>query len=138
MFLITALSSDSGTDAAAGGAVRASSRWGDYFDGLAARLTGQYSRLGALMDPVIDRLLVICGVIVCWKFDLLAALAARDPGRPRAVHARRRAARAAPRRASCGSTTLGRLAVGPVMLSLFFGLVGWSTAGNVALLTSVC
>ena len=32
--------------------------WGDYADGIAARVTGQYSRLGALMDPVTDRLLV--------------------------------------------------------------------------------
>ena len=38
--------------------------WGDYADGIAARVTGQYSRLGALMDPVTDRLLVICGVVV--------------------------------------------------------------------------
>ena len=46
--------------------------WGDYADGIAARLTGQYSRLGALMDPATDRLLVISGVVVCWHFDLLA------------------------------------------------------------------
>lgn len=45
--------------------------WGDYADGMAARITGQYSRLGALMDPVLDRALVISGVIVAWKFDLL-------------------------------------------------------------------
>ena len=35
--------------------------WGDYADGIAARVTGQYSRFGALLDPVVDRLLVICG-----------------------------------------------------------------------------
>ena len=45
--------------------------WGDYADGIAARVTGQYSRLGALMDPVTDRLLVISGVVVCWHFQLL-------------------------------------------------------------------
>ena len=45
--------------------------WGDSFDGMAARITGQFSRLGALMDPVIDRALVISGVIVAWKFELL-------------------------------------------------------------------
>src|SRR3954464_13106760 len=28
-------------------------------DGMAARLTGQYSRLGVLLDPIVDRLLVI-------------------------------------------------------------------------------
>ena len=55
----------------------------DYLDGLLARLTGQYSRLGALMDPLLDRLVVVCGVIVTWKFELLprwalAALVARE------------------------------------------------------------
>ena len=57
--------------------------WGDYADGIAARMTRQYSRLGALMDPVTDRLLVIAGVVVSWRFDLLprwalAVLAARE------------------------------------------------------------
>ncbi len=45
--------------------------WADYLDGFAARLTGQYSRLGALLDPVIDRLLVVSGMVVCWDFSLL-------------------------------------------------------------------
>ena len=36
-----------------------------------ARLTGQYSRLGALLDPVVDRLLVLAGVAVCWSYELL-------------------------------------------------------------------
>ena len=57
--------------------------WGDYADGIAARVTRQYSRLGALMDPVTDRLLVVSGVVVCWHFQLLprwalAVLAARE------------------------------------------------------------
>ena len=57
--------------------------WGDQLDGLAARLTGQYSRLGALLDPLTDRALVLAGVIVCFHFDLLPrwaliALAARE------------------------------------------------------------
>ena len=34
-------------------------------------LTGQYSRLGALLDPIIDRLLVVSGMVVCWHFSLL-------------------------------------------------------------------
>lgn len=56
---------------------------GDYVDGLLARLTGQYSRLGALLDPVIDRLTILSGAIVCWHFELLprwaiALLAARE------------------------------------------------------------
>ena len=32
---------------------------------------GQYSRLGALLDPVVDRLLVLAGVAVCWSYELL-------------------------------------------------------------------
>jgi cardiolipin synthase len=45
--------------------------WADYLDGFAARLTGQYSRLGALLDPVIDRLLVLSGMAVVLRFDML-------------------------------------------------------------------
>ena len=57
--------------------------WSDYLDGIAARVTGQYSRLGALMDPLIDRLIVIVGVAVMWNFELLprwalAVLLARE------------------------------------------------------------
>lgn len=44
---------------------------GDYVDGFLARVTGQYSRLGALMDPVIDRLTILSGLVVCWHFELL-------------------------------------------------------------------
>jgi CDP-diacylglycerol--glycerol-3-phosphate 3-phosphatidyltransferase len=56
---------------------------GDYVDGFLARATGQYSRLGALLDPVVDRLTVLAGVAVCWHFELLprwalAALAVRE------------------------------------------------------------
>jgi CDP-diacylglycerol--glycerol-3-phosphate 3-phosphatidyltransferase len=43
----------------------------DYLDGMVARLTGQYSRLGALLDPLTDRLLVISGAVVAWEFELL-------------------------------------------------------------------
>jgi cardiolipin synthase len=45
--------------------------WSDYLDGFTARLTGQYSRLGALLDPVVDRLLIVSGMIVAWSFSLL-------------------------------------------------------------------
>lgn len=70
VFLVVALSSSDGHSVLAavlfaliGGA--------DYLDGFAARLTGQYSRLGAMLDPVVDRLLVISGMVVCWHFELL-------------------------------------------------------------------
>jgi cardiolipin synthase len=44
---------------------------GDYLDGLLARVTGQYSRMGALLDPLVDRLTILAGAIVCWSFELL-------------------------------------------------------------------
>jgi cardiolipin synthase len=56
---------------------------GDYLDGFLARATGQYSRLGALLDPLIDRLAVISGAVVAWKFELvprwaIAVIGARE------------------------------------------------------------
>jgi cardiolipin synthase (CMP-forming) len=45
--------------------------WADYLDGFAARLTGQYSRLGALLDPIVDRLLIVSGMVVAFDFSLL-------------------------------------------------------------------
>jgi cardiolipin synthase len=70
VFLILALSSDDGHSAPAT-ILFAVIGWADYLDGFAARLTGQYSRLGALLDPIIDRLLVVSGMLVCWNFSLL-------------------------------------------------------------------
>ncbi|HEX3318518.1 MAG TPA: CDP-alcohol phosphatidyltransferase family protein [Solirubrobacteraceae bacterium] len=43
----------------------------DYVDGIAARVTGQYSRLGAIVDPFVDRLLVVAGMVACWSYELL-------------------------------------------------------------------
>jgi cardiolipin synthase len=82
VFLVLAFSSDDGKDAAAV-IVFAVIGWSDYLDGITARLTGQYSRFGALLDPLVDRLLVISGVVVCWHFELLprwalAVLVARE------------------------------------------------------------
>ncbi len=56
---------------------------GDYVDGFLARVTGQYSRLGAMLDPLIDRLTILAGAVVCWHFELLprwalAILVARE------------------------------------------------------------
>jgi cardiolipin synthase (CMP-forming) len=80
--LALALSSGDGRDTL-GTTLFAIIAWGDYLDGLAARVTGQYSRLGTLLDPLTDRLLVISGVVVTWHFELLprwalAVLAARE------------------------------------------------------------
>ncbi len=44
---------------------------GDYLDGILARVTGQYSRMGALLDPLVDRLTILAGAVVCWRFELL-------------------------------------------------------------------
>jgi cardiolipin synthase len=70
VFLVLALSSPHGQDALAV-VLYAVIGWADYLDGFTARLTGQYSRLGALLDPIIDRLLVISGMVVAWRFELL-------------------------------------------------------------------
>jgi cardiolipin synthase (CMP-forming) len=106
--------------------------WGDYADGIAARLTRQYSRLGALMDPVTDRLLVISGVVVCWHFSLLprwalAVLAGREL--VMVVLARAGLSRGLQLRINWP----GRLAVAPVMGSLFFAMVGLRTFADVLL-----
>jgi cardiolipin synthase (CMP-forming) len=81
-FVVVALSSDDGRVPFATACFTVAAV-ADYLDGLLARLTGQYSRLGALMDPLIDRLVVVTGVVVTWKFELLprwalAALVARE------------------------------------------------------------
>jgi cardiolipin synthase (CMP-forming) len=122
VFLIVALSSRDGTDAL-GATLFAVIGWGDYADGIAARVTRQYSRLGALMDPVTDRLLIISGVVVCWDFRLLprwaiTVLVARELlmlvlgryGLSRGVDLR--------------INWPGRLSVGPVMSAFFFAMVG--------------
>jgi cardiolipin synthase len=70
VFLVVAFQSDDGHSALAA-TLFAVIGWADYLDGFAARLTGQYSRFGALLDPVIDRLLVLSGMAVCWHFELL-------------------------------------------------------------------
>ena len=56
---------------------------GDYLDGFLARATGQYSRMGALLDPVVDRLSALAGIVVNWHFEFLprwalAVLAGRE------------------------------------------------------------
>jgi cardiolipin synthase len=70
VFLILAFSSPDGQSTAAL-VVFAVVGWSDYLDGFTARLTGQYSRLGALLDPIVDRLLVISGMVVAYHFSLL-------------------------------------------------------------------
>jgi cardiolipin synthase len=131
VFLVVALSSRDGTGTGPA-ALFAVIGWGDYADGIAARVTRQYSRLGALMDPFTDRLLVVAGVVVCWRFELLprwalAVLAARELlmlalgryGVRRGVELR--------------INWPGRLAVAPVMGGLFFAIAGLEGVGEVLL-----
>jgi CDP-diacylglycerol--glycerol-3-phosphate 3-phosphatidyltransferase len=121
LFLVLALGSGDGRIASAS-IVYAVVGGSDYLDGIAARVTGQYSRMGVLLDPVTDRLLVVSGVIVCWRFDLqprwaLAILAARELlmlvlsqiGLRRGV--------------DIEVNMVGRLGVWPTMFSLFLAMV---------------
>jgi cardiolipin synthase (CMP-forming) len=130
-FLVLAMSSADGQDALPA-ALFAIVAGGDYLDGIVARLTGQYSRLGALLDPVVDRLLVLAGVAVCWRFDLLprwalAVLIAREV----AVVA---LARIGLRRGlDLKINWPGRLAVWPTMSAIAFALIGLLTLGEVLL-----
>jgi CDP-diacylglycerol--glycerol-3-phosphate 3-phosphatidyltransferase len=82
VFLVVALSDDDGQSTSAF-VIYAFVAGTDYLDGMAARITGQYSRLGTLLDPLTDRALVLSGAIVAWKFETLprwalAVLAARE------------------------------------------------------------
>lgn len=102
---------------------------GDYADGIAARLTGQYSRLGTLLDPVVDRALVIAGLAVCWSYDLLAhwaiaALLARELVMLAVGQAWVR------RGLELKINWPGRIAVGPTLLGIFFGLAGVREVGE--------
>jgi cardiolipin synthase (CMP-forming) len=70
VFLVLAYGTDDGTSVASAMVFWAIAA-GDYLDGILARLTGQYSRLGALLDPLVDRLTILAGAVVCWSFELL-------------------------------------------------------------------
>ena len=131
LFLVLALTSDDGTDALPA-IIFAVAAWGDYADGIAARVTGQYSRLGAILDPIVDRALVIAGVVVCWHFELLprwalAVLVAREAlmllAGPPLVR----------RGVELKINWPGRLAVLPIMSAIFFGLVGLKVLAQILL-----
>ena len=122
VFLVLAFSSEDGTSTSAV-IVFAVIGWSDYLDGIAARVTGQYSRLGALIDPLCDRLLVIAGVVVCWHFELLprwalALLAAREVFMLVLVRYGLRHG------IDLKVNWLGRAGVWPVLSALFFAMCG--------------
>jgi cardiolipin synthase len=120
VFLVIALSSRDGQDTVAV-VLFAVIGWADYLDGFAARLTGQYSRLGALLDPLVDRLLVISGMVVAWRFELLprwaiAVVIARE------VVMLAVSRLALSRGIDLKINWLGRLGVAPIMGAPFFAM----------------
>lgn len=135
LFLALAFGSGDGQSTAAA-IVFALIGWSDYLDGIAARVTRQYSRMGALLDPLVDRLLVLSGAVVCWNFDLLprwalAVLALRELAMLGLVrwglwHG-----------LDLRINWLGRAGVWPVMSALFFAMVGLETVGAVCLYAGI-
>lgn len=130
-FLAVAFASGDGRSAGAA-AIYFAIAWGDQVDGLLARVTGQYSRLGALLDPLTDRTLVIAGVVVCWHFELLprwalAVLAGRELLMLGLTQAGMRAGM------DLRINMLGRLAVWPVMLAIFLTLIVETVVADVSL-----
>jgi CDP-diacylglycerol--glycerol-3-phosphate 3-phosphatidyltransferase len=104
--------------------------WSDYADGIAARVTGQYSRFGALLDPVVDRTLVIAGVVICWHYETLprwgiAILVARE------LYLLVAGQLALRRGLELKINWWGRWGVWPTMSSIFFALVGLETVAHV-------
>jgi CDP-diacylglycerol--glycerol-3-phosphate 3-phosphatidyltransferase len=131
VFLVLALSSDAGTDALPL-MIFAVIAWADYLDGIAARVTGQYSRLGRLLDPLTDRLLVLAGVIVCWHFELLARwalalLAARELFVMALVRYGQR------HDVDLSVNWFGRAGVWPVMSALFLAMAGVGALADICL-----
>jgi CDP-diacylglycerol--glycerol-3-phosphate 3-phosphatidyltransferase len=131
VFLILALSSGDGRDAAAS-ATYAVIGGTDYLDGITARITGQYSRLGTLLDPLVDRLLVLSGVIVCFHFELLPrwaliVLAAREVLMLVLTRIALRHGR------DIQVNMAGRWAVWPTMFSLFLAMVSTTWVADLLL-----
>jgi cardiolipin synthase (CMP-forming) len=130
-FLAVALSSHGGKDALAA-IIFVAIGWADYLDGFMARLTGQYSRLGAILDPIVDRLLVISGMAVAWRFSLLPRWAIA------VVVARELFMLALSRYGLKRGVELkinwpGRLGVAPAMGAPFFAMAGLHTVALVSL-----
>ena len=131
VLLVAGLSSENGTDALPA-ILFAVIGWSDYADGIAARVTGQYSRFGALLDPVVDRLLVVSGIVICWKFELLprwalAVLVARE------LYLLVAGQLALRRGIELKINWWGRWGVWPTMSAFFAAMVGWSTLAHVLL-----
>lgn len=135
VFLVLAFGSEDGR-ATSAVIVYALIAGGDYVDGMLARVTGQYSRLGALLDPVVDRIAVLAAVGVCWHFALLprwmlAALALREATTPLlaryGLH----------KGLDLEINWLGRIAAFLVFVSLLGAMIVDSVALHVSLITGV-
>jgi cardiolipin synthase len=135
VFLVVALSARDGQSALAA-TLFAVIGWSDYADGFVARLTGQYSRMGALLDPVVDRLLILSGMAVAWRFDLLPRWALAT------VVARELAVLALSRYGLRRGVELrinwpGRVGVAPTMGAPFFAILALHTVALVMLYTGL-
>lgn len=135
MFLVIAFNSGDGRDPVAA-AIFWAVAVGDYVDGFLARATGQYSRMGALLDPIVDRLTILSGAAVCWHFELLprwalAVLAIRE------VVTLVLAQIALRRGRELEINWLGRWAVWPTMAAIFFAMVSSSVVWSVMLVVGV-
>jgi cardiolipin synthase len=122
VILILAYSSRHGTGAGAGICFFIAAG-GDYADGIAARITGQYSRLGSILDPVLDRLLAVGGLAICWSFELLprwlvAVVVAREALMLALGQAWVR------RGLALRINWPGRIAVAPTMFGIWLALIG--------------
>jgi cardiolipin synthase (CMP-forming) len=132
VFLYLAFDSGDGRTASAA-VLYAAIAGSDYLDGLLARVTGQYSRMGALLDPAVDRLTILAGVAVCWHFELLprwalALLVARE------LLTLLLAQGALRRGLDLEINWLGRAAVWPIMAAIFFAMVSASWVWDATLL----
>jgi phosphatidylglycerophosphate synthase len=135
VFLVIAFSSGDGRDAAAA-AIYWAVAVGDYVDGFLARATGQYSRMGALLDPIVDRLAILCGAAVCWHFELLprwalGVLAAREVITLILAQIYLR------RVGELEINWLGRIAIWPTMAAIFFAMISASPVWDAMLYAGV-
>jgi phosphatidylglycerophosphate synthase len=135
VFLAIAFSSGDGRDPAAA-AIFWAVAVGDYLDGFLARATGQYSRMGALLDPIVDRLAILCGAAVCWNFELLprwalAVLAVREVVTLLLAQLYLR------RVGELEINWLGRIAILPTMAAIFFAMISESWVWDTMLIVGV-
>ncbi len=105
----------------------------DVLDGLAARVLGQYSRLGSFLDPLADKFLAACALFALWERGRLPLwlplfVVSRDVGIFLAIGA----LRVLHRRIPIKPTRIGKYATfalaATVLLSLAWELLAWPPA----------